>query len=227
MLRILDLFCGVGGVARGLQKYLIENGIEFEYHAVDIDGKVLLAHKTLNPRSITFRRDAYSFSDEELEQYDFIWASPPCETHSIAGIWKRRKKKEKPDMRLYELIKRLYSLGKPFIVENVKPYYKPPIKPTTRACRHRLWSNLSIAPIELDLPYWEHVKSKVDTLVEYHELDHVSEKIVKILGNMRKARDALRDMVHYRIAYEIAKQAIPQVLNGKILRQSILYEIRK
>ena len=90
-IKILDLFCGLGGVARGFQTYLIENGIDFEYHAVDINPRILLAHKIINPYSLTIKRDAYSFTDEELKKYDFIWASPPCETHSIAILWKKEK----------------------------------------------------------------------------------------------------------------------------------------
>lgn len=217
-IKILDLFCGLGGVARGFQTYLIENGIDFEYHAVDINPRILLAHKIINPYSLTIKRDAYSFTDEELKKYDFIWASPPCETHSIAILWK----KEKPDMRLYELISKLYNLGKPFIVENVKPYYNPPIKPTSKVCRHRLWSNLKITPINLRLQSFHRVKDDVKTLIRYHELNDVSKKILKIMGNVRKARDALRDMVHWRIAYKIAEQVIPQVMNGKRLHNSTL-----
>ena len=212
MIKIVDLFCGVGGVARGFQAYLIENGIDFEYYAIDIDNKVLKAHKVLNPYSITIRKDAYSLSDEDLQNYDFIWASPPCETHSIVGIW-RRKMGVKPDMRLYELIDKLYNLGKPFVVENVKPYYKPPIRPTSIANRHVLWSNLKIARIKVDLPTFTSVKDKIKSLVEYHEIQDKIDKIRKILGS--KTRDCLRDMVHWRVAYKIAEQVIPQVLKGK------------
>lgn len=218
-LKILDLFCGVGGVARGFQKFLNEQGIEYEYHAVDIDRSILLAHKVVNKNSVTILRDAYSFEDDELSQYDFIWASPPCETHSIAGIW-RRKFGVEPDMRLYELIIKLHRLGIPFVVENVKPYYNPPIKPTSKANRHVLWSNLSIKPVEVDLPYFTHIKDKIKDLIWYHQLEKHEKAIRRILG--KKTRDALRDMVHWKIAYEIARQVIPQVIEKRLLKQATL-----
>ena len=218
-LKILDLFCGLGGVARGFQTFLIENGIDFEYYAIDVDDRILKAHKVLNPRSIVIKRDAYSFSDEELCNYDFIWASPPCETHSIVGTW-RRKISVDPDMRLYELIDRLYDLGKPFVVENVKPYYKPPIRPTSRANRHVLWSNLEIPPIKVNLPTFTSVKNKIDTLARYHEIHDKVNKVRKILGG--KTRDCLRDMVHWRVAYAIAKRVMPQVLENELFYQTKL-----
>ena len=223
-IRILDLFCGLGGVARGFQTYLTENGIDFEYCAVDIDGRILLAHKILNPDSIVIRRDAYSFTDDELRQYDFIWASPPCETHSRLNFYNCNdpKKFKEPDMRLYELIGRFYDLNIPFVVENVEPYYKPPVKPTVKVCRHILWSNLSIKPFKVDLSGFAEVKDDVEMLADYHELNGVFSRIKKVLGNMRRARDALRDMVHWKIAYRIAEQVIPQVLDGRKIVQLVL-----
>ena len=225
MIKILDLFCGLGGVARGIQMYLTENDIEFEYYAVDIDSRVLLAHKILNQKSITIKRDAWYFSDEELRQFDFIWASPPCETHSHLNFynWNNPKKFKPPDMRLYELIERLYELDIPFVVENVEPYYKPPIRPSVKVCRHILWSNVSIKPFKVDLPNnFTDVKDDVKKLAEYHELNGILHKIKKVLGTVRKTRAVLRDMVHWRIAYKIAEQIIPQVLEGKLLKQTIL-----
>lgn len=217
MLKILDLFCGIGGVARGFHDYLQEHQIKYLYVAIDIDKDVLKAHRALNPLSNVILRDAYSFTIDELETYDFVWASPPCETHSIAGIW-TRKRKVSPDFRLYELINKLNDANIPFVVENVKPYYNPPIKPTSKANRHRLWSNLSISPIKIDLPPFEKIKNTVKSLCEYHDLPI---EIAKIIPS-RKRRDALRDMVHHEIAYEIAKQVIPQVLDGKKLIQTKL-----
>ena len=220
MIRILDLFCGLGGVARGFQKFLEENGIEFEYVAVDIDRRVLLAHRLLNPKSKTVLRDAWMIPDDVLERFDLVWASPPCETHSHLNFynWNDPKKFKEPDGRLWELIGRLYELNVPFVVENVEPYYRPPIKPTAKVCRHILWSNLAIRSFELDLPNFTEVKDDVEALARYHELDGVFTKIRKVLRTVRKTREVLRDMVHWRIAYKIAGQVIPQVLGRRIVQ---------
>jgi len=212
MLRILDLFCGLGGTARGFQKYLIESGIEFEYVAVDIDEDILKAHKFLNPHSTTVLRDAWSFGDDELREFDFIWASPPCETHSMLMFYYMGTVKfRKPDMRLWDLIRRLYSLEKPFCVENVRPYYGYVIRPAAKAGRHRIWSNLVLEDVE-DGVKFEKVKDDVRRLMEYHE---VTDEIKSVLRG-RKLRDALRDMMNWRIAYGIARQVVPQIENRKI-----------
>lgn len=211
-IRILDLFCGIGGVAKGFQRYLLERNINFEYYAVDIDPKILVAHKKFNRSSNTILRDAYSFTDNELLEFDLVWASPPCETHSCLNFynWKNPRKYKEPDLRLYELIERLYELNIPFVVENVKPYYNPPIKPTARVRRHVLWSNLSIKPSRVNLPNFSDVKDDINSLMEYHG---VPQRVVSTLGG--KAKGALRDMVNPFVSYNIATQIFPQVLKGK------------
>jgi len=213
VIRILDLFCGLGGVARGFQRYLIEHEIEFEYHAVDNNPQILRAHKFLNPYSKTFYRDAWSFTDEELLSYDFVWASPPCETHSTLMCYYNRnsKKWKPPDMRLWELISHLFKLGVPFVVENVRPYYGFPILPTARAGRHYLWSNLALKSVEANHPKFEDIKDDTKRLLVYHT---VPRAIVKVLRG-RKLRDALRDMMHWKLAYKIAEQVIPMLLGEK------------
>jgi len=219
VIKILDLFCGLGGVAKGFQSYLRQRNIKFEYYAIDVDGRILLAHKILNPDSIVIRRDAYSFTDDELKQYDFIWASPPCETHSNLNLYNRKNLEtfKKPDMRLWKLISRFYSLGKPFVVENVKPYYGALIKPTARVGRHFLWSNLHIKDIDFDGVKFMDIKDDVDKLMEFHEVP----KKVKFVLKYSKLRDALRDMMYWKLAYSVAEQVIPQVVGKKII-QTIL-----
>lgn len=206
MIKILDLFAGLGGVAKGFQKYLDERGIEYEYVAVDIDPLVLKAHKCINPKSTTIVRDAYSFSNDELKEYDFIWASPPCQSHSRANhIWKRYN----PDMRLYDLIQQLRRVGKPFIVENVIPYYKPPIMPQYRIDRHFLWTNVSVPLFIERLPRKALDRMGIGELCEFHGVDKAC--LPKEWDSHTK-RQALRNMVNWRLSYRIARWVFPYVL---------------
>jgi len=222
-LRILDLFCGVGGTARGFQKYMKENNIEFEYHAVDIKDKILKAHKILNPSSIVIKRDAWLFSDEELKEYDFIWASPPCESHSMFMFYYMGTESfREPDMRLWDLIVKLFSLGVPFCIENVRPYYGYIIKPTAKIGRHRIWSNLKLKDVKDDVKF-ENVKDTNEDLMRYHE---VPRKIKTVLIG-KELLDALRDMMNWRLAYELAKQVIPQVQQGRIQSALTHFESQK
>jgi len=188
----------------GFQRFMKENNICFEYVAVDNDRKVLQVHSLLNPHSKTVLEDAWLISDDRLLQYDFVWASPPCESHSVL-CWKR-KDKPKPDMRLWWLIRRLRKLKVPFIVENVRPYYGTILKPTAKAGRHLLWSNLSLKSVQLNsnVTFYD-IHNRRDALVEYHGLPGWVARVA--------TRDMLRDMMHPQLSYKLAKQVIPFILS--------------
>ena len=71
MLNALDLFCGAGGVCAGLQQAGYEvTGIDIKPQ-VDYPG-TFIQGDALNP-------------PVQLKDYDFIWASPPCQGYSIAN----------------------------------------------------------------------------------------------------------------------------------------------
>jgi DNA (cytosine-5)-methyltransferase 1 len=58
-----------------------------------------------------------------------------------------------PDMRLWAEIIFLQNFTKntdiKFVVENVKPYYEPFVKPTTKLGRHLFWANFEIPQTEI------------------------------------------------------------------------------
>jgi DNA (cytosine-5)-methyltransferase 1 len=98
--------------------------------------------------------DAHQYLLEHFNEFDFIWASPPCQTHSRARMWAwkndDRVEKKYPDMKLYQEIIFLknYFEGL-WIVENVKPYYEPLIRPRIELGRHLFWSNFNITRTDI------------------------------------------------------------------------------
>ena len=93
--------------------------------------------------------DAHAYLLEHYNEFDFIWASPPCQSHSSFRqnicVRYRGTMPEYPDMKLYQEILFLqanYSWN--WVVENVKPYYEPLIQPSVILQRHLFWSNLNI-----------------------------------------------------------------------------------
>ena len=101
-MKVLDLFCGAGGVAMGLHRA----GLEVE--GVDIKPQPNYPFKF-------YQADALKF---QLDKYDAYWASPPCQAYTWATKRHRNLGKEYP--KLIEPIRnRLVETGKPYIIENV------------------------------------------------------------------------------------------------------------
>lgn len=110
-MKALDLFCGAGGVAKGLQRA--------GFHVTGIDirpqprycGDVFIQGEALAP-------------PVRLEDFDFVWASPPpCQEHVAAFRSNNARKgytlKEIHRDRIPETRKLLRDAGIPYCIENV------------------------------------------------------------------------------------------------------------
>lgn len=146
-MKILNLYAGIGG-----NRKLWNN--EHEITAIEYDPEIAAIYKHFFPNDDVITGDAHVFLLENFTEYDFIWASPPCPTHSrlvpLNFSLKERGKIDYevkyPDMRLYQEIILLSKLfGGLFVIENVRPYYKPLINPTIELDRHYFWSNFPIS----------------------------------------------------------------------------------
>jgi len=147
-MKILNLYCGIGG-NRKLW------GDKHEITAVENNPEIAKIYQDFFPNDKVVVIDAHEYLLEHFKEFDFIWSSPPCPSHSklrksFIGT-KCGAKPIYPDMKLYEEILFLqgYFKGK-FVVENVNSWYDPLIKPRELS-RHYFWSNfiLSIKKINL------------------------------------------------------------------------------
>jgi len=151
-MKILNLYAGIGG-NRKLW------GDTHEITAVELDPKIASIYHDFFPKDKVLVEDAHAYLLAYYEEYDFIWSSPPCPTHSRVGRLRAFNKHNKskgyysptryPDMKLYEEILLLqgYFKGK-FCVENVISWYQPLIKPRELQ-RHWFWANFPIRDIEM------------------------------------------------------------------------------
>lgn len=108
-MKLLDLFCGVGGASAGYA----EAG--FEVHGVD------LKHGKRYPFTY-MRADVLDVLQDEnyLQEFDVIHASPPCQTHSITKHLRNAQGKSTSKVDLIpETRAALIASGKPYIIENV------------------------------------------------------------------------------------------------------------
>lgn len=135
-MKILNLYAGIGG-NRKLW------GDEHDITAVEIVPEISEIYKDLYPNDTVIVDDAHEYLRKHFREYDFIWASPPCPTHSVLQMTRYYDEKLKyPDMTLYQEILWLkhFFKGK-WVIENVKPYYTPLISPTFLIDRHCFWSS--------------------------------------------------------------------------------------
>jgi DNA (cytosine-5)-methyltransferase 1 len=142
-MKILNLYAGIGG-NRKLW------GDNHEITSVELDKKVANTYKELFPKDNVIVADAHEYLLDHYKDYDFIWSSPPCQSHSTTNYFTHyiRKRPVYPSMKLHQEIIFLDNFYKgKFCVENVVSYYEPLIKPL-KIGRHYLWSNFSIPLIK-------------------------------------------------------------------------------
>lgn len=137
-MKILNLYAGVGGN----RMYW---GNDHEITAVELNPSVAACYKDLYPNDTVIVGDAHEYLLNHYKEFDFIWASPPCQSHSRTRAmctWKGQNEPIYPDMKLWQEIIFLQHFHKcPYVIENIKPYYKPFIAPTFELGGHLYWSN--------------------------------------------------------------------------------------
>ena len=155
MLKVLNLHAGIGGNRK--------NWKEVEVTAVEYNEEIANVYKEFYPGDKVIIGDAIEYLLKHWREYDFIWASPPCQTHSkMRYLASKRGSYEAklPDLSLYEFILFLqhFCKDKKWVVENVVPYYEPLISPTVKLDRHLLWSNFNIPFKDFKKPEVKHNK---------------------------------------------------------------------
>jgi len=145
MKQVLNLYAGIGGNRKNWQNCQVT--------AVENDARIAAVYARLHPNDTVIVGDAHEFLQKNFREFDFIWSSPPCQSHSKMMKATRHDVAKYPDMSLYQQIiflKNFYK-GK-WVVENVVPYYQPLILPKQRIGRHLFWSNFDFMAVEVNQP---------------------------------------------------------------------------
>lgn len=192
-MKILNLYAGIGG-NRKLW------GDEHEVTAIEYDPYILKIYQDYFPNDKVSAADAHQYLREHFNEFDFIWSSPPCQTHSSfrqnIGVRYRGVEPKYPDMRLYQEILFLQANFKgKWLVENVKPYYKPLIEPTVVLDRHLFWTNFEIPKKEFKKEYWIR-HSQIPQLQKLHGFDLSSYKL-------KNKRQILRNCVYPELGLHV------------------------
>ena len=219
-MKILNLYACLGG-----NRYKwndVKNDIEVT--AIKLDPYLAELYQERFPNDTVIVADAHQYLLDHYKEFDFIWSSPPCPTHSRARYWgfgKNGKKPIYPDMTLYEEIIFLqHHFNGKYVVENVIPYYEPLINSQERD-RHLYWTNFKL-PISLNgrVKHFGDSKNRTtETLSswsEFHDYD-----FLKYKGDQPMLKMA-RNLVDYEAGKTIFSTALG-ILENKNHKQSTLF----
>lgn len=162
---------------------IVSSGGGLQVTAIENDPEIAKIYQDFFPDDIVIVADAHQYLLDHYAEFDFIWSSPPCPSHSRIRIATSGDYEGNgyhaliyPDMKLYEEILFLqgYFKGK-YVVENVRSWYKPLIAPQEIAM-HYFWTNFFINPISQESRnHMGSVKSlegsKGFDLVDYKNID--------------------------------------------------------
>jgi DNA (cytosine-5)-methyltransferase 1 len=196
-MKILNLYACLGGNRYKWDEVAKDAGVSIQVTAVELDPDAARLYQQRFPNDIVIVADAHQYLIDHYKDFDFIWSSPPCPTHSRARYWNSSNYDTKtdavyPDMKLYQEILFLqhYFKGK-YCVENVIPYYEPMI-PGKKRGRHLYWNNFNL-PNSLNERKFQlcATKNEFSELCLFHEFD-----FKKYKGKQNKTKMA-RNLVDY------------------------------
>jgi len=219
--KILNLYACLGGNRAKWDEVAKEAGVEIEVTAVELDPELAILYQERFPNDIVIVADAHQYLLDHYKNFDFIWSSPPCPSHSRARFWGSKGglcEPVYPDMSLYQEILFLKHWCEcKWVVENVIPYYTPLIQGYQRD-RHIYWSNFNLPTILSNRDISGIVssgKNEIKKLSEIHEYD-----FSKYKGQQRLNKIA-RNLVDYEAGRTILETALGIIRKSNIKQQTL------
>ncbi len=131
MIKVLNLYAGIGGNRK--------LWTDVDVTAVELNPEIAKIYQDFFPNDKVIVADAHECLLHNYKDFDFIWSSPPCPSHSKLRHF--HKEKIYPDITLYqEIILLKHNAKCKWLIENVKPYYEPLIN-AKESGRHLFWCN--------------------------------------------------------------------------------------
>tara|TARA_R110000796_G_scaffold84886_7_gene184584 strand:+ start:100 stop:756 length:657 start_codon:yes stop_codon:yes gene_type:complete len=218
-MKILNLYACLGG-----NRYKWDEVADVEVTAVELDPEAARLYKERFPNDNVVVADAHQYLLDHYKEFDFIWSSPPCPSHSrinISQYTRENWKPKYPDMKLYEEIIFLthYFKGK-FVIENVIPFYKPLIQGKERN-RHLYWTNFNLPNIvsKRKNPDLSRTKDLVSVLSKFHDYDFKKYK------GSQPVQKMARNLVDYEAGKTILETAMNIQKQEQTNQKSIFDEI--
>ena len=211
-IKILNLYACLGG-----NRYKWDEVANIEVTAIELDPELARMYKERFPNDTVIVADAHDYLLKNYMNFNIVWTSPPCPTHSRARNYNMTYQAVYPDMKLYEEVLLLETRFKgKYIVENVIPYYAPLI-PAQKRGRHLYWTNF-VLPNDLNhrkTPVFGNTKNELQLLCEFHEIDLSSYK-----GEQSKVKIA-RNLVDFEAGKAILDTAMGIIQKSNVQQQSL------
>lgn len=210
MIKVLNLYACLGG-----NRYKWTN---CNVTAVELDPELARMYQERFPDDTVIIADAHQYLLDHYKEFDFIWSSPPCPTHSKVRFTQKNQDfyiPEYPNMMLYqEIIFLQHHFTGKYVVENVIPYYEPLI-PAKKRGRHLYWTNFNL-PLDLKERKTRGImcgqtNDELTKLCKFHDLE--PNWFNSYRGTQRKDKIA-RNLVDYEAGLTIFNTAF-NIINEK------------
>ena len=221
-MKILNLYACLGGNRYKWDDVAKEKGIEIEVTAVELDSEAAKLYQERFPNDKVIVADAHQYLQDNFKEFDFIWSSPPCPSHSRLVLSNKNKENydlRYPDMTLYQEVIFLDNFFKgKYCVENVIPYYEPLI-PAQKRGRHLYWSNIKLPTDLKERPTIgiSTAKNEVKKLCEFHDFDFYKYKGKQPINKMA------RNLVDYEAGRTIFETALG-IIKKKDEKQTSIFD---
>ena len=214
-MKVLNLYACLGG-----NRYKWDEVADnLEITAVELDPEAARLYQERFPNDKVIVADAHQYLLDHYKEFDFIWSSPPCPTHSRFNIsMKTKRKMVYPDMKLYQEIIFLDNFfdGK-YVVENVIPFYEPLIA-AQKKDRHLYWTNFKL-PNSLNgrkNPDFSRIKDVIGVMSKFHNYDFRKYKGEQPINKMA------RNLVDYEAGKTIFETALG-IIRKQDINQTTLF----
>ena len=206
-MKILNLYACLGG-----NRYKWDEVADVDVTAVELDPECARLYQERFPNDKVIIADAHQYLLGYYKEFDFIWSSPPCPTHSKVRFTQKNQDfyiPKYPEMSLYQEIIFLqeHFKGK-YVIENVIPYYEPLIHAQKRG-RHLYWTNFllpnNIDRIEAKGIIGGQVNDEFIKLCKFHDIDIEWLKTYK--SNQSKIK-IIRNLVDFEVGRTILEVAL-------------------
>jgi len=215
MYKVLNLYACLGG-----NRY---KWTDCEVTAVELDPEAARLYQERFPNDKVIVADAHQYLLDHFQEFDFIWSSPPCPSHSRVRVSQKTRENFKfiyPDLKLYEEVLFLDNFFKgKYVVENVMPYYEPLI-PAKKRGRHLYWTNFNLPNDIGERKGLSNMieKGSIKQLSEFHDYDFTKYKGTQRLNKMaRNLVDYEAGLTIFNVAKGLitrANREVPQLFDN-------------